>query len=64
MNCNIGKSDKIMRIVVGSILIGAGFFLSGTMSIVLWVIGAVALITGIIGSCPMYSLIKINTCNR
>jgi len=62
MTTNEGKIDRVMRIVVGVILIAAGFYLQGTWGIVLGVVGLIPLLTGLIGWCPLYALFKIDTC--
>jgi hypothetical protein len=59
---NVGTTDRIIRMVVGLVLI-AGFVLNpgGNWSW-LYLIGIVPLVTGIVGSCPVYSLLGISTC--
>lgn len=59
---NEGPIDRAIRVIVGIALIAAGFFVSGITSIVLWVIGAIFLLTGITGFCGLYVLLGINTC--
>jgi hypothetical protein len=57
MKCNVGKTDRIMRIIVGLGIIGFGV---ATQS---WIgaIGLVPLLTGIIRWCPAYVPFKIST---
>ena len=62
MVCNIGKSDRILRVVSGALLISVAFYLAGNVGIVLGVIGSIPLLTGLAGYCPAYTLLKINTC--
>ncbi len=59
---NVGGIDKILRIVVGLALI-AGFFLN-TEATYRWayLIGIVPLVTGLLGTCPLYSILGLNTC--
>jgi hypothetical protein len=59
MTKNVGQIDKIIRIVVGLLLIGLA--LTGTIGWWGW-IGVVPLATGLMGSCPAYSLLGISTC--
>ncbi|RME76702.1 MAG: DUF2892 domain-containing protein [Chloroflexi bacterium] len=62
MSANVGGADRIIRIVLGIILAAAGFFvMSGTLGIVVGVIGLVLLVTGAIGWCPLYIPLKIST---
>ena len=55
---NVGKVDRIIRIVLGVLLIGNVFY--ALESPIGWV-GVILLITGIAGICPLYSLLGINT---
>ena len=58
MNCNIGNTDRVLRITVGATLIGlAAFGITGPWA---W-IGIIPLATGMIGNCAAYSLLGINT---
>ena len=59
MTKNVGGIDKIIRIVLGLALIGAT--LMGALPVWGW-IGIVPLATGLMSSCPLYSLIGMNTC--
>ena len=62
MTCNIGKADRILRVVFGIAFIVAGFMISGTTGIIMGIVGLVLLITGLMGNCPAYSLFHINAC--
>lgn len=56
---NVGGIDRILRIVVGLVLVG----LAATGSVGWWGwIGVVPLLTGLLGSCPAYKLLGMNTC--
>jgi hypothetical protein len=59
MSCNVGGIDRILRIVVGLVLVSLVFW--GPMTY--WgLIGLVPLLTGIFGFCPAYTIVGINTC--
>jgi hypothetical protein len=59
MQSNVGGIDKILRIVVGAVLIALGIMGVGAP----WTfIGIVPLVTGLMGWCPAYKLIGVNTC--
>ena len=59
MKSNVGGIDKILRIVLGAGLIGAT--VAGLLPV--WgYIGIVPLATGLMGWCPLYPLIGLNTC--
>lgn len=55
---NVGKVDRIIRIVVGIILVGNVF--TGVQTPIGW-IGLILIVTGAFGICPLYSLLNINT---
>lgn len=59
MKLNVGGLDRILRIVAGVALIG--LTLAGTIGAWGWV-GIVPLATGLIGFCPVYPLLGLNTC--
>lgn len=56
---NEGTIDRALRVMAGLVLISLVFV--GPKVIWGWV-GLVPLLTGLIGSCPVYSLLGINTC--
>lgn len=56
---NVGGIDRILRIVVGIVLIALVFV--GPKTAWGW-IGVVPLVTGLFSTCPLYSLIGLNTC--
>ncbi|MDX1295137.1 MAG: DUF2892 domain-containing protein [Sulfurimonadaceae bacterium] len=56
--CNVGFFDRFVRVFVGSLLFFTGVF-SGCL--VLLIIGAVPLVTGLLAICPVYSLTGANT---
>ncbi len=59
MKTNVGGIDRILRIVLGLVLIALAA--TGTVGLWGW-IGIVPLLTGLFRSCPAYSLLGINTC--
>jgi len=59
MNANVGGIDRILRIVVGLILIAWAAVLGGPV----WAwIGLVPLATGLFKFCPFYPLLGLSTC--
>lgn len=58
MKCNISKTDKNIRIVLGSIIAATGVYFKSWWGI----IAIVPLITAFTGVCPLYKLLGINTC--
>jgi len=55
---NVGTVDRVIRIVVGLVLIALVFV--GPKTAWGW-LGLIPLATGILRSCPAYSLIGVNT---
>jgi hypothetical protein len=58
MKSNVGGIDKVLRIVAGIALIA--WALTGG-PVWAW-IGIVPLATGLMGWCPLYPLVGLNTC--
>ena len=63
MKLNESNLDRIIRAVVGVVLLYLGFggVMSGTLAIVADVLGAVLLVTGAVGFCPLYAALKLST---
>lgn len=61
MTRNEGQTDRTLRIIAGLILIALVFV--GPQTPWGWV-GLVPLVTGLVGYCPLYSLLGLNTCKR
>ncbi len=59
MLANVGGIDRILRILVGLVLISLGFV--GPQTNWGW-IGLIPLITGLFSFCPAYTLLGLNTC--
>ncbi len=64
MTCNVGGIERPIRIGAGVLAIMAGLFggLSGAMSGIALGVGAILLLTGAVGYCPLFTLLGINTC--
>jgi hypothetical protein len=63
MVANVGRVDRMLRIVVGIVLIALFFVLTGPARY-LAIVGLVALGTGLLSFCPLYSVLGINTCPK
>lgn len=64
MKTNMGKVDRIARVIV-SLGLAALYFtniITGTIGIVVLVFAGVMFLTSLVGNCPPYSLMGINTC--
>lgn len=60
MKCNVGKADRILRVLVGIGILGAGVYFETWWG----AIGVVPLFTAGIGWCPVYLPFGISSCNR
>lgn len=59
MKMNVGGVDRMLRIIVGLVLIG--LTLAGQIGAWGW-IGVMPLLTGLFRFCPAYTLFGMNTC--
>jgi hypothetical protein len=59
MKLNVGGIDRALRVIAGLVLIG--LTLAGIIGVWGW-IGVVPLVTGLVGLCPLYSMLGIRTC--
>jgi hypothetical protein len=57
--CNVGKVDRIVRVVLGLVLIALGFYFNTWWG----AIGVIPLVTAAIGWCPLYRPLGITTCS-
>ena len=55
---NVGRTDRIIRVILGVLLVGNVFF--ALQHPIGWV-GVILILTGMAGICPLYSLLGINT---
>lgn len=64
MPINLGKADRLIRLVLGAVLIAVGLavFQSGTATVVAVVIGVILIATSAVKFCPLYRLIGVRTC--
>ena len=58
MKCNVGKTDKMFRIILGVIVILAGVYFQSWWGAV----GIVPVVTGFIRWCPAYLPFGFSTC--
>lgn len=64
MKKNMGKVDRILRVIVAIILAVLYFtdIITGTIGLVVLIFACVMFLTSLMGSCPPYNLLGINTC--
>ena len=63
MKSNIGGTEKMIRFVIGVILVLAGYFggLPTWGAVICYGLAAIAIITGAINFCPLWAIFGINT---
>jgi Protein of unknown function (DUF2892) len=63
---NVGSLDRIVRIIIGLVLIAYAIPLGFPHTGWNWVgwIGVVPLLTAAVSSCPLYSVLGASTCSR
>ncbi len=60
MTSNVGSADRIVRIILGLAVLGAGAYFKSYWGLV----GLVPLLTAAIGWCPAYLPFGLSTCKR
>ncbi len=58
MKCNVGRTEQIIRISVGAIILLLGLYFKNWWGI----IGLAPIVTGAIRYCPVNAALNINTC--
>lgn len=57
MKCNVGKTDRLLRIIIGLVILVLGYIYSNWWGL----IGLIPLLTGFFRWCPAYLPCKIST---
>lgn len=60
MKTNVGLLDRIIRIVLGLAILGAGLYFKSWLGL----LGLVPIIVAVIGACPAYMPFGLSTCKR
>jgi hypothetical protein len=63
MKSNESSIDRIIRVVLGIALLAISWNMgfAGVGAILLLAVGVIALLTGVVGFCPLYGLLKFRT---
>jgi len=64
MKKNLGKTDRIVRVLLG-LLLGLGYFtgmVEGTIATVVLVLAVVMFATAALSFCPIYAVLGLSTC--
>lgn len=60
---NVGGADRAIRVILGIVLIAAYFLTTGSgVWHQLLLLGVIPLVTGLLSTCPLYSILGISTC--
>lgn len=65
MTCNVGGIERPIRIGAGLVAIMVGLFAGFSTAVAgtALAVGAILLLTGAVGYCPLFRLFGINTCS-
>ena len=63
MKKNMGTADKVIRVLVAVVVLILYFtnVISGTFAVILLILAGILVVTSLLGTCPLYLLIGINT---
>lgn len=66
MKQNMGNVDRIIRILVAAVFAYLYFSgtVTGTLGLVLVILGGIFVLTSMVGFCPLYTLVGLNTCPK
>lgn len=64
MNKNMGSTDRMIRIILAAVFAVLYFTetVTGTLGIVLLVLGGIFVLTSLISFCPLYAIVGLNSC--
>lgn len=68
MSMNIGRLDRGLRLVVAALLYALAFApqiaLTGLAYWLALLVGAILVLTALVGVCPLYSILGLKTCRK
>ena len=67
MKKNMGTIDKILRVIIAiviAVLYYMDLIVGNTFSAVVLFLAAILLITSLLNFCPLYFILRINSCRR
>jgi hypothetical protein len=64
MKKNMGRTDRIIRIIVAVVITMLYWqgSIEGTLAYVLFAVAGIFLLTSLISFCPLYSIVGLHTC--
>lgn len=60
IQCNVGKADRLIRVVLALAILGLGVYLRTWWGL----LGFIFLAAAVVGWCPFYKLIGVSTCKE
>ncbi len=66
MKKNMGNADRIIRILIAAVFayLYFGGVVTGTLGLVLVILGGVFVLTSLVSFCPLYAPFGISTCKK
>lgn len=61
MKPNESNADRVVRLVIASVMLVVAIATAGTVSLVAWVLAGLLLLTALVGICPLYALLRTGT---
>ena len=63
MKRNMSDADRVIRVIVAALFayLYFGGVVTGTLGVIMLVLGAVFLLTSVAAFCPLYTLVKFST---
>lgn len=58
MKVNVGSTDRILRVIAGTVILAAGVYFGSWWGAV----GLIPLFTGLFRFCPLYTMLGMNSC--
>lgn len=64
MKKNMGSLDRIIRVILAAVFVALYFTgtVTGTLGLVLVILGGVFLATSLVSFCPLYTIVGLSTC--
>lgn len=64
MKPNMGTADRIIRVLIAAVFAYLYFSgtVTGTLGLILVILGGVFVLTSLVSFCPLYTLVGMNTC--
>ncbi len=59
MKCNVGGTDRILRVIIGLIIIALGIYFESFLGF----IGLIPVLTAVFRICPLYIPLRFSTCD-